>query len=60
MPVRAVHTRMADYTGECLGCGEEIDLSTDCPHCGWSREEWAGRGRYGLDRPGTGSWDEED
>ena len=50
---------MANYTGECLGCGETIDLSAACPHCGWSREEWAEGGRYHLERPGTGSWEDD-
>jgi len=57
--VRAGTGAMANYTGECLGCGETIDLSRSCPHCGWSREEWAAGGRYGLERPGTGSWEDD-
>jgi hypothetical protein len=46
--------------GECLGCGATIDHAADeCPECGWQRSEWVADGRYGLARPGTGSWDDD-
>ncbi|WP_277553731.1 hypothetical protein [Halobaculum limi] len=40
---------------ECLGCGEEFDHSDgECPECGWSAADFAGRGRYGLAKEGHG------
>ncbi|MFC7097969.1 hypothetical protein [Halobaculum marinum] len=40
---------------ECLGCGVDFDHSDgDCPECGWSAREFAGRGRYGLAKDGHG------
>lgn len=44
----------------CLGCGEPFDWEAgDCPACGWSRNEWADRGRHGLEKDGHGEPDED-
>ncbi|MFW5917038.1 MAG: hypothetical protein ACOCRD_01365 [Halorubrum sp.] len=44
----------------CLGCGEPFDWGDrECPECGWNRDEWAERGRHGLEKEGHGEPDEE-
>ncbi|ACM56329.1 hypothetical protein [Halorubrum lacusprofundi] len=44
----------------CLGCGEPFDWSDgECPDCGWSRDQWAARGRHGLEKEGHGEPNEE-
>lgn len=44
----------------CLGCGEPFDWSDGtCPECGWDRNAWVERGRYGLEKEGHGEPDED-
>ncbi|SNZ15053.1 hypothetical protein SAMN06269185_2362 [Natronoarchaeum philippinense] len=39
----------------CLGCGEPFDWDDGtCPDCGWCCDEWADRGRHGLEKEGHG------
>ncbi len=45
----------------CLGCGEPFDWGDDeCPECGWDRDEWAERGRHGLEKEDHGEPDGDD
>lgn len=35
----------------CQNCDQEFDWQqTECPHCGWKKNEWVEKGRYGLER----------
>lgn len=46
-------------TGECLGCGIEIDYQeSECPECGWDPKEFRDRGRHGLSKEGHGEPEE--
>jgi rRNA maturation endonuclease Nob1 len=44
----------------CLRCAGEFDYEDgECPDCGWSSDEFRNRGRYGLERSGTGEWSDD-
>jgi protein PhnA len=44
---------------ECLGCGVDFDYDESaCPECGWDPEDFATRGRYGLEKSGHGEPDD--
>jgi len=44
----------------CLGCGDPFDWDEGvCPECGWDRDEWAARGRHGLEKDGHGEPDDD-